>query len=106
MVVGLAVSAKSCDVNETVAETVLGPFVPVTVTVYTPVDPKHDRVEVPDVPRTMLVGDSVQVRPLLGVTEDARLTVPVKPLWAVTVIIEIPVVPARTVTAVGLAVTV
>ena len=54
----------------------------------------------------MLVGDSVQVRPLLGATEDARLTVPVKPLWAVTVIIEVPVVPARTVIAVGLAVTV
>jgi len=31
--VGLAVIAKSCDMNETVAETLLGPFVPVTVTV-------------------------------------------------------------------------
>jgi len=106
MVVGFAVIAKSCDVNETVAETVLGPFVPVTVTVETPEDPEHDRVEVPEVPRTMLVGDSVQVRPLLGVTEDARLTVPVKPLWVVTVIVEVPAVPARTVTTVGLAVTV
>ena len=92
--------------NETVAETVLGPFVPVTVTVNTPADPEHDRVEVPEVPRTMLVGDSVQVRPLLGATEDARLTVPMKPLPAVTVIVEVPVVPARTMMAVGLAVTV
>jgi hypothetical protein len=54
----------------------------------------------------MLVGDSIQVRPLLGATEDARLTVPVKLLWAVTVIVEVPAAPARTVTAAGLAVTV
>jgi hypothetical protein len=47
----------------------------------------------------------VQLRPLLGETEEVRLTVPVKPLWAPTVIVEVPVAPARTVTAVGLAVT-
>jgi len=54
----------------------------------------------------MLVGERLQVRPLLGETEEVRLTVPVKPLPAVTVIMEVPVVPARTVIVVGLAVTV
>jgi len=63
-------------------------------------------VEVPEVPRVMLVGERLQVRPLLGKTEEVRLTVPVKPLPAVTVIMEVPVVPARTVIVVGLAVTV
>ena len=60
----------------------------------------------PEVPRVMLVGERLQVRPLLGETEEVRLTVPVKPLPAVTVIMEVPVVPARTVIVVGLAVTV
>jgi hypothetical protein len=54
----------------------------------------------------MLVGDSVQVRPPLGVTDEVRLTVPVKPLCAATVIVEVPVAPARTAITVGLAVTV
>ena len=63
-------------------------------------------MEVPEVPRVMLVGERLQVRPLLGETEEVRLTVPVKPLPAVTVIMEVPVVPARTVIVVGLAVTV
>ncbi len=59
----------------------------------------------PEVPRAMLVGDSVQVRALLGVTDEVRLTVPVKPLCATTVIVEVPLAPARTVITVGLAVT-
>jgi len=54
----------------------------------------------------MLVGDSVQARPLLGMNDEVRLTVPVKPLCAATVIVEVPVAPARTVIVVGLAVTV
>jgi hypothetical protein len=83
----------------------LGPFVPVTVTVYTPADPEQESVEVPEVPRVMLVGDNVHDRPLAGETEEVRLTVPVKPLCAVTVMVEVPLDPARTVTAVGLAVT-
>jgi hypothetical protein len=76
------------------------------VTVYTPADPEQDRVEVPEVPRAMLAGDSVQVRPLVGVTDEVRLTVPVKPLCAATVIVEVPAAPARTVITVGLAATV
>src|SRR2546430_17665581 len=49
----------------------------------------------------MLVGVSVQIRPLLGETDDVRLTVPVKPFCAATVIVEVPVEPARTVIVVG-----
>jgi len=60
---------------------------------------------VSEVPSVILVGDRLQLIPVLGETEDTRLTVPVKPLCAVTVIVEVPVAPARTVTAVGLAVT-
>ena len=52
----------------------------------------------------MLVGERVHVRPILGETEEVKLTVPVKPLCAVTVTVEVPVVPARTLTAAGLAV--
>jgi hypothetical protein len=63
-------------------------------------------VEVPEVPKVMLVGDRVQLRPVLGETEENRLTVPVKPLCAATVIVEVPASPARTVRVVGLAVTV
>ncbi len=54
----------------------------------------------------MLVGVSVQIRPLLGETDDVRLTVPVKPFCAATVIVEVPVEPARAVIVVGSAVTV
>jgi hypothetical protein len=52
-----------------------------------------------------LVGVRVQVRPVAGATEDVRLLVPVNPLIADTVIVEVPATPALTVTLVGLAVT-
>ena len=58
----------------------------------------------PEVPRVTLVGVSVQVRPVDGETADVRVTVPVKPWTAVTVIVEVAAVPAFTVTLVGLAV--
>ena len=51
----------------------------------------------------MLAGVSVQVRPVAGDTVDTRLTVPLKPCRAVTVIVDVPAVPATTVTLVGLA---
>ena len=60
----------------------------------------------PDVPRVTVVGNRLQVKPLLGEIEEVKLTVPVKPLCAVTVIVEVPDTPARTVTALGFAVTV
>ena len=61
-------------------------------------------MEVPDVPRTTLVGLRVHVRPVAGETEEVRATVPVNPLVEVTVMVDVPVVPAKTVTLVGLAV--
>ena len=54
-------------------------LVPVTITVYVPALPEHERVEVPEVPKAMLVGDSVHARPVEGDTVDDRATVPVKP---------------------------
>src|SRR5205807_9691465 len=53
----------------------------------------------------MLVGDRVHARPVAGETEEARLTDPVNPLCAATVIVEVPLTPARTVMLVGFAVT-
>ena len=47
----------------------------------------------------------MQVRPA-GETVEVRATVPVKPLTGATVIVELAAAPARTVTLVGLAVTV
>jgi hypothetical protein len=64
----------------------------------------HDRFEVPE-PVT-LVGVRVHVRPVAGFIVDVRLTTPLKPWRAVTVIVEEPWLPARPVTLVGLAVTV
>jgi hypothetical protein len=57
------------------------------------------------VPRVTLVGVRVQDNPVEGDTDDIRLTVPVNPLIDVTVIVEVPAVPALTGTLVGLAVT-
>jgi hypothetical protein len=58
---------------------------------------------VPEVPSVTLVGLRVQVNPVDGDTDDVRLTVPVNPWTDVTVIVEVPVTPALTVTLVGLA---
>ena len=62
----------------------------------------QERVEVPE-PVT-LFGVRVQVSPVNGETTEAKLTTPLKPCRAVTVIVEVPETPARTVTEVGLAV--
>jgi len=64
----------------------------------------HDKADVPEVPRTTLVGVKVHVRPA-GVTEDDRATVPAKPFKLVTVIVELAAAFARAVALVGLAVT-
>ena len=65
----------------------------------------HDKVEVWDAPRTMLLGVRVQVRPVAGEMDDVSVTVPVNPLIGATVMVEVPLAPAMIVTAVGLAVT-
>jgi len=104
--VGLAVTVKSVTVTVTVAEWVRDPLVPVTVTVYVlAVVEEHDRIEVWEAPRTILLGVRVQVRPA-GETEDVSATVPVNPLTGATVTVEVAAVPAVVVTAVGDALTV
>jgi len=65
---------------------------------------EQDSVEVPE-PPAMLVEDRVQMR-LVELVVTARVTVPVKPFTGATVIVEVPVTPAFTVTLVVLAVTV
>ena len=61
-------------------------------------------MEVPEVPRVTLVGKNVHVSPVDGDIVSVRFTVPVKPFCAVTVMVEVPVAPARMVTLAGLAV--
>jgi hypothetical protein len=50
-----------------------------------------------------LVGVRVQAIPVVGLTPDPKLTIPLKPLRAVTVMVEVPAAPAFTVMAVGFA---
>jgi hypothetical protein len=66
--------------------------VPVTVTVNVPAeDDVHDNVAVcGDVPNVTLVGDNVQVKPAGVDADTVRATLPVRPLTAVTVIVEVP----------------
>jgi hypothetical protein len=69
-------------------------------------EPVQERVEDPEVVvlvNTILVDDSVQVRPVEGETVEETVTVPVKPLTAVTVMVEVPAEPAVVTTLVGLA---
>ena len=47
---------------------------------------------------------AVQLRPVAGEMRGDRVTVPVNPFSPLTVMVDVPVVPARTVTPVGLAV--
>lgn len=72
---------------------------------YVPGTPLQDSVEIPEVPSETVCGESVQVRPVAGDTVSARVTVPVNELRLVTVIDDVPAVPAFTVTLVGLATT-
>jgi hypothetical protein len=65
----------------------------------------QNSVKVPEVPRVTLVGVRVQDNPVEGDTNDARLTVPANPLIDVTLIDEVPAVPALICTMVGVAVT-
>ncbi len=82
---------------------------PVTVTVKVPdAVPVHDSVLVPDVVvvlSAMLVGLRLHEFPVEGDATAARATVPVNPFWPLTVMVDIPAVPAAVVTVVGLAVT-
>jgi hypothetical protein len=68
----------------------------------------HERVEVPLViaPRAMLVGERVQVRPVVGETVAVSETVAVKPLKPETVIVDWPEEADEMLTLVGFAATV
>ncbi len=66
----------------------------------------QERVDAPEdeaVARLMLMGLRLHVRPEDGEITSVRLTVPVKPLAPETVIVDAPLVPAKTKTEVGLA---
>src|SRR5437899_1166886 len=78
-------------------------LVPVTVTVYVPAKPEHERTLLPpDTPMGMLVGDRMQVGPLIGTMVLVKSTVPVNPPSGWTEIVEVPDTPASTVTTNGL----
>jgi hypothetical protein len=77
--------------------------------VYTPALPVQERVEEPGAPRVRLEGLREQVKPVEGDTEDASVTVPVRPCKAgraVTVIVDVPATPELTARLVMLAATV
>lgn len=67
---------------------------------YVPAEPLQERLEVPE-PLT-LVGVIVQVRPAEGDADATKFTTLLKPCRAVTLIVEVPETPARTVTVEGL----
>jgi len=63
----------------------------------------QESAEVPEAPSATLVGVRVHVKPA-GVTDDDRVTVPVKPFRAVTVMVDVAAALASAVALVGLAV--
>jgi hypothetical protein len=64
----------------------------------------HERLLVPVLPNVTLVGESVQVRPMVGEMLAARVTVPVNPWTLFTTTVEVPADPAFTTTLAGLSV--
>jgi hypothetical protein len=73
----------------------------VTVAVYVPVVlPVQLRIDDPEL--AMLVGFKAHARPVEGETDEVRVTVPLKPFNAATVIVEVGVEPMRAVMLVGL----
>ncbi len=95
---GLALIVKSWTVKVTVTWWDRVPLVPVTVTEYEPAEPLHERVELPDPPVTVAELKE-QVSPVLGETEEERLTELVNPLTGEMVIRSVPDAPASIVTA-------
>ena len=70
---------------------------------------EQESVEAPEeevVVSVMLAGLRLQLRPEEGETVVVRLTVPVKPLALETVMVDVPLVPEKTKTPVGLTLTV
>ena|SRR3989442_8163629 len=95
----------------TVADRLSPPLAPVTVTVNVVdvTEGVQERVEAPEdevVVSATVVGLRVHVRPDEGTTVLARLTVPMNPLALETVMVDVPLVPEKTSTLVGLALSV
>lgn len=77
---------------------------PVIDIVYAPADPAQERVElalVTVVLKVTLVGERLHVIPAGGEMAFERDTIPENPSRLLTVIVDVPAVPARTVTIVG-----
>ncbi len=55
-----------------------------------PEEPRQDKTEELDAPSVMLAGEKLQVNPLEGDTEKAKLTVPEYPLRLEAVMVELP----------------
>jgi len=102
--VGLAAIVKSWTVNVTMAVCDKFPLVPVTVTVYVPADPEQESEDVAEPPEGVvtLVGFKLHVKPVDGDTDAVNDTAPLNPFKLDTVIVEVPAVPALTLTEVGL----
>lgn len=64
----------------------------------------HESVLVPVLPNVTLVGERVQLRPVLGEMLVVSATVPVNPSRFVTITVEVPAAPAFTATLAGLSV--
>ncbi len=83
------------------------PLVPVTVTLYVPTEPPlQDRIDVCDPPSVILFALKVHARPEAGDIDDVRTTLPVNPLTAARVIVDVTTVPDFATKFVGLAVSV
>ena len=102
--VGLAEIVKSWTVYVTVAVCDKLPLVPVTVTVYVPAEPEQESEDVAEPPEGVvtLVGFKLHVKPVDGDTDAVNDTAPLNPFKLDTVIVEVPAVPALTLTEVGL----
>lgn len=59
------------------------------MTMYTPADPVQDRLDVAETPSIKKVGFREHAIPDTGETDCVRVTLPVKPFTALTVIIEL-----------------
>ena len=64
----------------------------------------HESVLDPVLPKVTLVGERVQLRPVMGETPEVSVTVPVKPWTLVTNTVEVPADPAFTAKPAGLSV--
>ncbi len=104
--IGLAFTVKSVTVTATGTEWDSVPLAPVTMTLKAaPLEQPTVSVDVPEVPRVTLVGLRLALHPV-GAPVAVRLTIPVNPLTAVTVIVEEAEDPATKLMDAGLAVTV